>query len=165
MIAATHGLDFGFMYRAAANPLVDETLKTLRQSGYAGNVKMFPKGAAGARAAYAHLSRGGTLGLLVDQKLDTGLAVPFFGRPAMTMDALASFALKFRCPVLPIHVRRLGPGRLAVLCDPPLSLPQTGDKKADIVALTNDMNRVLEDWIRQQPGDWLWLHRRWPRAD
>lgn len=164
LIAAAHGLDFGFMYRAASNPLVDATLKKQRQANYEGDVKMFPKGAAGARAAYAHLSRGGVLGLLVDQKLDTGLSVPFFGQNAMTMDALASFALKFRCPVLPIHMKRLGPARLRVICDPALSLPQTGDKQADILALTTEMNRTLEGWIREQPGDWLWLHRRWPRT-
>lgn len=163
IIAASRGLDFGFMYRAASNPLVDEVLKNLRRSGYEGKVKMFPKGASGAKAAYAHLSRGGVLGLLVDQKLDTGLPVPFFGKTAMTMDALASFALRFRCPVLPIHAKRLGPGRLMAVCDKPLRLPQTGDKQADILALTSDMNQTLERWIKEQPGDWLWLHRRWPR--
>lgn len=162
-MAASHGVDFGFMYRAASNPLVDETLQKLRQTGYGRDVKMFPKGAMGARAAYAHLSRGGVLGLLVDQKLDTGLSVPFFGKNAMTMDALASFALKFKCPVLPIHVRRVGPARLRVICEPALALPQTGNKQADILSLTTEMNRTLEGWIREQPGDWLWLHRRWPR--
>lgn len=163
VIAASRGLDFGFMYRAASNPLVDVALKKQRQANYAGDVKMFPKGAAGARAAYAHLSRGGVLGLLVDQKLDTGLSVPFFGKNAMTMDAMASFALKFRCPVFPVHIRRLGAARLRVICDPALSLPHTADKQADILTLTTEMNRTLEGWIREQPGDWLWLHRRWPR--
>lgn len=163
VIAGARGVDFGFMYRAASNSIVDDVIRKLRQSGYASEVKMFPKGAAGGKAAYAHLSRGGVLGLLVDQKLDTGLPVPFFGRTAMTMDALASFALRFRCPVFPIHVRRLGPARLEVICDQKLSLPQTGDKQADSLALTTQMNRTLEGWISQQPGDWLWLHKRWPR--
>lgn len=164
IVACSRGVDFGFMYRAASNPIVDEALKNIRQRGYSRPVKMFPKGAAGGKAAYAHLSRGGVLGLLVDQKLDTGLSVPFFGRPAMTMDALASFALRFRCPVLPIHVKRLGPAQLKVIFDPPLVLPQTGDKQADILALTNEMNQTLERWIRAKPGDWLWLHKRWPSA-
>ena len=162
VIAGARGVDFGFMYRAASNSLVDGIIQKLRRSGYASDVKMFPKGAAGGKAAYAHLSRGGVLGLLVDQKLDTGLPAPFFGRTAMTMDALASFALRFKCPVFPIHVRRLGPARLEVICDQQLSLPQTGDKQADSLALTMEMNRTLERWISQQPGDWLWLHKRWP---
>lgn len=162
MMASTRGINFGFMYRAASNPFVDIILKNLRHAGYGSDVKMFPKGAAGGKAAYAHLRHGNVLGLLVDQKLNDGLAVPFFGKPAMTMDALASFALKFKCPVLPIHVRRLGPARLEIICDPPLPVPETGDKQADIMALTMEMNRILERWIIAQPGDWLWLHKRWP---
>jgi hypothetical protein len=50
---------------------------------------------AGDRKAMAHLRDGGLLGMLVDQKLNEGLAVPFFGRPAMTTPALAQFALRF----------------------------------------------------------------------
>lgn len=164
LIAATHGVDFGFMYRAPSNKLVDELLGQLRRQGYDSPVKMFAKGAAGARAAYAHVRNGGALGFLVDQKLDTGLAVPFFGKPAMTMDALASFALRLRCPVFPIHVQRLGPARLHVACEPPLSLPNSGDKQADALALTTQVNRIVEVWVRQAPGDWLWLHRRWPKG-
>lgn len=164
VMAETKGLDFGFMYRAASNKAVDEILGRLRRQGYGKPVQMFPKGATGARAAYAHLRKGGALGLLVDQKLDTGVAVPFFDKTAMTMDALASFALKFRCPVFPIHVVRKGPARLQVICDPPLALPDSGDKQADMLAVTNAMNQTLEGWIRARPGDWLWLHRRWPKG-
>lgn len=164
VLAAKYGVDFGFMYRAASNQLVDDTLRHLRRAGYKTDVKMFAKGSAGARAAYAHLSRGNVLGLLVDQKLNTGIDAPFFGKPAKTMDALAAFALKFQCPVLPIHVRRLGPARLEVTCDPALALPHTGDKQADIAALTGTMNQTLERWVTAQPGDWLWLHRRWPKG-
>ncbi len=164
LMADAYGVDFGFMYRAPSNRLVDEMLTRLRQRSYKHKVAMFAKGGRGAREAYAHMSRGGALGLLVDQKLDTGLAVPFFGKTAMTMDALAIFALKFRCPVFPIHTRRLGPARLEVVCDPPLVLPSSGDKQADALALTTQMNRIIEGWVRRQPGDWLWLHRRWPKG-
>lgn len=164
IVADSYGMDFGFMYRAASNPIADNILKKMRRAAYASEVKMFPKGASGGKAAYAHLSRGGVLGLLVDQKLDTGLPVPFFGKTAMTMDALASFSLKFSCPVFPIHARRLGPARLEIICDKQLSLPQTGDKQEDILSLTKQMNETLECWIKQAPGDWLWLHKRWPKS-
>ncbi|MCB5943382.1 lysophospholipid acyltransferase family protein [Acidocella sp. KAb 2-4] len=162
--AFTRGLDVGFMYRAASNPLVNEMILRLREANSGRKVTMFPKGGAGARAAYAHLFKGGHLGLLVDQKLDTGIAAPFFGHEAMTMDAMAAFALKFRCPVFPVHVVRVAPARLHIICEPPMPLPDTGDKKADTLALTTQMNQTLERWIREAPGAWLWLHRRWPKA-
>jgi Kdo2-lipid IVA lauroyltransferase/acyltransferase len=81
----------------------------------------------------------------------------------MTTPALAQFALRVRCPVIPIHPVRLGPARFRVICEPPLSLPDTGDRKADVYALTLAMNGTLERWIRERPDCWLWLHRRWPK--
>ncbi|WP_297489923.1 lysophospholipid acyltransferase family protein [Acidocella sp.] len=161
--AHAHGLEIGYMYRAASNKLVDAMVMDLREANFGRKITMFAKGAAGGRAAYAHLLKKGHLGLLVDQKLDTGLAVPFFGHSAQTMDAMASFALKFRCPVIPTYVERIGPARLLVICEAPLPLPDTGDKAADALALTTTMNEILERWIRAKPGAWLWLHRRWPK--
>ena len=42
--------------------------------------------------------------------------------------------------------------------------PDSGDKKADVVTVLTRMNAMLEDWIRQNPEQWFWVHRRWPRA-
>ena len=50
-----------------------------------------------------------------------------------------------------------------VTIEPPLALPGSGDRLADISALTAEMNRYLEKWIRARPESWLWLHRRWPK--
>ena len=161
--AFSRGVDIGFMYRAASNALVDDIILRLREANFKRKVIMFPKGGAGARQAYAHMIRGGHLGMLVDQKLDNGISAPFFGRPAMTASAMASFALKFKCPVFPVHVVRVGPARLQVICDAPMVLPNTGDKEQDVATMTADMNLILEKWIREKPGAWLWLHRRWPK--
>jgi Kdo2-lipid IVA lauroyltransferase/acyltransferase len=53
----------------------------------------------------------------------------------MTTPALAQSALRFRCPVIPIHPVRLGPARFRVICEPPMALPDTGDRTADVYAL------------------------------
>jgi KDO2-lipid IV(A) lauroyltransferase len=162
MVAAALGLPASPMFRAASNPVVDRIILDLRRRAI-GNVPMFAKGASGARAALAHLSRGGCLGFLMDQKQNDGIAVDFFGRPAMTAPGLASLALRFRCPVIPFHAERIGPARLRVICEAPLVLPNTSDRHADIAALTQQVNATLERWIRAQPDSWLWLHRRWPK--
>jgi Kdo2-lipid IVA lauroyltransferase/acyltransferase len=159
-----HGVDIGFMYRAASNPLVNNMIMSLRESNFQRKLTMFAKGAPGGRAAYTHLLKGGILGLLVDQKLDTGLPIPFFGHTAMTMDALATFALKFRCPVIPAYVTRIAPARFHVTCEAPLALPASDDKQQNLTTLTTIMNQTLERGIRTTPGAWLWLHRRWPKG-
>jgi KDO2-lipid IV(A) lauroyltransferase len=158
---ASVGLPFGAVYRAAANPLIDQLIRQLRAAVVAQDQPLFSKGAAGARRAMAHIARGGRLGLVVDQKMNDGIEARLFGLPAMTAPAAAAFALRVRCPVVCGHVERLGPARLCLVAEEPLELPDTGDRQADIALLTQRINDQLEGWIRARPESWLWLHRRW----
>ena len=161
--AAAYGVAFASVYRAAKNPLIDAVITDLRASATGVAMPRYPKGAAGARQTLAHLAAGGRVAMLMDQKMNDGIPVPFFGRTAMTAPALAALALRFRCPVIPAHVERLGPARLRIIVEAPLDLPATGDRAADIASLTGTVNATLERWIRGCPEGWLWLHHRWPR--
>jgi KDO2-lipid IV(A) lauroyltransferase len=162
-ILARIGIPMASFYRALANPGVNEAVNDLRHRAAGVALPMFPKGAMGARGAFAHLNRGGYLGMLVDQKMNDGIAVPFFGSPAMTAPALAQLALRFGLAVAPAHVERLGPARFRLVCEAPIAVPASGDRQADILALMTAVNQTLERWIRADPAGWLWLHKRWPR--
>jgi KDO2-lipid IV(A) lauroyltransferase len=163
-IAAGLGFPVSGFYRAASNARANAIIQSLRQQALGQNVFMFAKGAQGARAALTHLQNGGSLGLLVDQKMNDGIAVPFFGRPAMTAPAIAQFALRFHAPILPVQIVRLGPARFRMICEPPLNIAFTGDKQTDTTAILLAVNATLERWIREKPESWLWLHRRWPKT-
>lgn len=162
-VAGALGIRLSSFYRAASNKAVDALIADLRRQAVGADVPNFAKGSQGARAALGHLSRGGRLGMLVDQKMNDGIAAPFFGHDAMTAPAAAAFALRFGCPLIPAHVERLGPARFRVVVEPALDMPASGDRQADIAALTAAMNARLESWVRARPGEWLWLHRRWPK--
>ena len=153
------GLPLGIVYRAAKHPLL-ERLAQLGRSGVTDD--LLPKGSAGARQMIGILNRGGHLGMLVDQKMNDGIAVPFFGRDAMTAPALAQLALKFDCPVVPVKVERTHGAHFSISFLPPLELPATGDRQADVKAGMALVNRIIEGWIRESPEQWLWVHRRWP---
>ena len=161
---AQFGLPFASFYRAAGNPLVDVMIQTLRRNAMGCEVPLFAKGQRGARAALAHVRSGGALGMLADQKMNDGIEARLFGHPAMTASALAGIALRQRCPVIPGRIERLGPARLRLVVDPPLVLPSTGNRTADQASLTQQVNDVIERWIRERPEAWLWLHRRWPKS-
>jgi KDO2-lipid IV(A) lauroyltransferase len=163
--AASFGIALATFYRAPSNPRTDLMLRDLRQSASGLEARLFAKGGAGARGALAHLREGGFLGMLLDQKMNDGIAVPFFGRPAMTAPAAAAFALRFGCPLVPAHVERLGPARFRIVVEPPLTFPVGGDRTADIAAIMAAVNATLERWVRARPVEWLWLHRRWPRHE
>src|SRR5262245_49449231 len=158
LAAVQYGITVAQIYRAANNPLVDRMITRFRGTGG----ELIPKGTVAARRALAVLRRGAHLTMLSDQKMNDGIPVPFFGRPAMTATALAVFALRFDCDVLPARVERLGGARFRLTVFPPLPLPPSGDHHADVAALMTRVNEILEGWVRDRPGEWFWLHRRWP---
>lgn len=160
LVAREYGLHMASLYRAPDNPHADAALRQMREGGV--DLPLFPKGSKGARLALRHLAAGHALGLLVDQKLNEGLELPFLGHPAMTAPAPAEMALRFRCPLIPVHVERAGPGRFRVVVEPPLPLPQTGDHHADVRSTMLAVNARIEAWVRARPEEWLWLHRRFP---
>ncbi len=157
--ATQNGLLLTQIYRAPNNPHMEPLLRGLRAP--VGGIN-YPKGSAGARKLILALRQGQHLGMLVDQKLNEGVAVPFFGRDAMTAPALAQLALKFGCPVVPARVERLEGAHFRLTVYPPLELHDSGDRQADIAAAMAEVNALIEGWIRARPEQWLWLHRRWP---
>jgi len=159
LLTSRRGLPLHVVYRSSNNKYADDIFLQGRRQVVR---DLIPKGAEGARRMVKLLQRGEALGMLVDQKMNDGIAVPFMGRDAMTAPALAQLALKFDCVVLPAWVERLGGVRYCVHIEPPLPLPRSGDRHADIRALMTAVNAKMETWIRKRPGQWLWLHRRWP---
>ncbi|MEE8188757.1 MAG: lauroyl acyltransferase [Kiloniellales bacterium] len=158
--AIRRGLDMTIIVREPNNPFVRPLIERLR--GVAGGVRA-PKGLPGAKAALDTLRQGRVLGLLCDQKMNDGIAVPFFGIEAMTPAAPAQLALRFGCPLVPVRVERLGPARFRLSSFDALELPDSGDRQADTVQVMTALNEILEGWIRAKPEEWLWLHRRWPK--
>jgi KDO2-lipid IV(A) lauroyltransferase len=158
LAAVQYGISVAQIYRAANNPLVDRMITRFRGGGG----ELIPKGTVAARRAIAALRSGAHLTMLADQKMNDGIPVPFFGRMAMTSSALAALALRFDCDVLPARVERLGGADFRLTVFPALPLPRSGDHHADVAALMARVNRILEQWIRDRPEQWFWLHRRWP---
>jgi len=162
--AASQGVACASLYRAAENQAIDALVREMRQQAAGQELPYFRKGARGARQTLKHLAGGGYLAALVDQKMNDGIEARLFGLPAMTAPAAASLALHFRCPLVPAVCLRIGPARLRVIVEPPLPLPDTGNRAEDTRLLTQTVNDVLERWIRASPEAWLWLHRRWPKT-
>lgn len=158
--ATQRGVPLVHVYRAPNNPYVARLLERARRPVGGAHHAKSP---AGARALIKALKGGAHLGMLVDQKYNEGIAVPFFGREAMTAPALAEFALRFKVPVVPARVERVKGARFKLTILPPMEIPDTGDRAADVKAAMTRINGLFESWIRERPEQWLWLHRRWPK--
>ncbi|CAA7619888.1 lysophospholipid acyltransferase family protein [Magnetospirillum sp. SS-4] len=158
-VAAVRGLNLHLVYRAANNPWIEDLYRKGRKSAA---VALIQKGSEGARQALLALKKGNHLGMLVDQKMNDGVPIPFFGRDAMTAPAVAQFATRFKCPLVPARVERLKGANFRVTVYPPMEFPHTEDGHDDNRLLLTRINELLESWIREHPDQWLWVHRRWP---
>jgi Kdo2-lipid IVA lauroyltransferase/acyltransferase len=148
------------VYRPSNNPFVDWLIQYTRRS-----VKgaMIPKGFKGGRQAINALKNNEILGMLVDQKLNKGLSLPFFGVDAMTAPSVAELAYKHKATLMGSRVVRLKGARFRVTVDEPLALPDSGNHHKNVELVMREVNNIVEGWIREHPDQWLWIHRRWPK--
>lgn len=158
--AAIYGQPLALVYRPSNNPLVEKLVHHVRRHYQS---EAIPKGLSGARDVMRCLKQGKSVGMLLDQKMNDGIAVPFMGRDAMTAPAVASLAKKFKCPVIPAQVIRLDGVRFKVVIHPPLFATESGDSKEDTYQFMLRINQLMESWVREHPEQWFWVHNRWPK--
>ena len=143
------------IFRRPNNPIVNFLIKYLRS-----NLPMAPKGKEGAKQLIYSLKKGISIGLVIDQKMNDGIKVPFFNKPAMTSDALAQLCLRIKSLVVPVEVERIKNTNFKITFHDPLKITKNGKSKTPVQIMT-EVNLIMEKWIRKNPGQWLWLHRRW----
>jgi KDO2-lipid IV(A) lauroyltransferase len=108
------------------------------------------------------LHRNEILYLVTDeQKRRGGIPVPFFGQTAYTPLGPAIFSLKTGAPILPMFIVRERGFPKTLFIGGPIELERTSEEKKDIELLTAKFTKAIEDFIRQYPGQWTWLNRRW----
>jgi KDO2-lipid IV(A) lauroyltransferase len=159
-VHSLHGHPLHIVIRPLDNPYLDRMVDRYRTLH--GN-RTFPKQDF-ARGLLEAMRAGETVGILMDQNMTppAGVFVDFFGQPACTASGLARVALRTDAAVVPaftIWDDQLGKYR--VHFDPALTLQRTGDDEADAVANTALFTRVIEEYARKYPEQWLWVHRRW----
>lgn len=146
-------------YRAANNPYVDAQIRKSRERY---GIRLFAPKGDGTRDLMAGMKRGDSIALLVDQKYNQGPEVEFFGQPVNASPGAARLALKFGTVMQPLSVVRLPGARFRVTAHEPITVRETEDKAADVLAGIQAANRFVEDRVREVPEDWFWVHKRWP---
>lgn len=159
-LAYEHGIPIGLVYRQANNPYIEPVIVRHRLS-HASSV--FPKGQRGAARMAKAIRRGESMAILMDQKMNEGIPIPFFGREAMTAPAVAQLALRYHMPIVPAMVVRTKGCHFQATVFPPIEVVRSGDEAADVRAILTAINAMLEGWIRQYPEQWFWVHRRWDK--
>jgi KDO2-lipid IV(A) lauroyltransferase len=157
---ALYGYPLHFLVRPIANRRVDALINGYRCR--AGN-RPIDKNRS-ARAILKVLSEGGTVGVLADHNTDIeeSVFVDFFGLSASTTSGLARIALRTDAAVVPGFLSWDSERRKYRLrFEPAVELARTDNEESDVVENTARFTRVIEDFVRAHPDQWLWVHRRW----
>ncbi len=158
-LTVTHNnLEIAVVYRKANNKFVNSLITKSRKSISAYQI---PKGAEGAREIVKLIKKGKNIAMLVDQKQNDGISVPFFKKDSMTAPAIAHLAIKYDLPILPVSIAREKGASFTVEFFPPLKIENSGNIKENIKTIMIQINIFLENAIRKNPSQWLWVHKRW----
>ncbi len=162
----THGIihaknfgSIGVVARPLDNPTLDQAMIALRESS---GSEVIEKKHALIRSM-RRLKAGQGVAFVVDQNVQEkeGIFVNFFGRPACTTPFAARLAIKTGALVLPCRAVMTPDFKYRVVYDRPLDPRGFGDGDAAVLGLTQAMMNTTESWIRGNPDQWLWMHRRW----
>ena len=153
-------LDCFVTYRALNNPHIDKKLNKVRHD-YGIDV-LTPKG-LGTREIMNALKANKAVAILNDQKFNKGIPVKMFGQDAMTAPGPTRLAMKYKVPIVPFSTVRTGPARFRVTVHEPIEIADTGDLETDIRTTVERITAFMEDRVREEPSQWFWMHRRWPK--
>jgi KDO2-lipid IV(A) lauroyltransferase len=156
--AARHGLPSAVLYRTPNNAAVARDIVGLRESIMG---RLIPAGMMAPVRMMEALDQGLHVGMLIDQRFSRGPQVPFMGRLTHSNPLLARMARRFDCPVHGARAIRLPGGRFRLELTEAIALPRDARGRVDVDAATALLNRIVEGWVREHPGQWLWMHRRW----
>jgi KDO2-lipid IV(A) lauroyltransferase len=154
------GVPLTVVYTALQNPHMDRLLAAARDAlGF----RTVERNSA-ARELLRRLKHGTSVGLLVDQRVDSGDPTPFFGKDMLTSTTPAQLALRFDCDLIPVQVQRLQGARFRVTFHKPVTADDPNADTAEKIAqITRNINRLFEAWIRERPHEWMCTKRRWPK--
>src|ERR1044071_8810349 len=155
------GYPFTFLVRRLDNPMIEELVDEVRKKF--GNRTIDKLSAA---RSMLKLLRSGehALGLLPDLNTldDEAIFVDFFGVPAATTFVIAKLAVRTNTPLGPFFAPwSQEKGKYLLIVEPPILPECTGDEEADVRRGTIEITRRVKNQIRNFPGQWLWIHKRW----
>ena len=153
-----NGLDLAILYNPSNFGPLSQELQAMQKSAMG---RLVPSGPDAVWKLKDALKSGLHLALFADQHFAGGVEVSFFGRRCKANPTLARFAQMFECPVHGFRTVRLPGNRIQVEFTEALPLPRRADGRIDIAAAMAMVTSTVEDWIRQDPEQWLWLQRRW----
>ena len=149
------GIELATIYRPLNNFLLNKTMEQIRTENICKN--QIKKGIGGMKKIIHFKRQNYSTALMIDQRVSEGIRSNFFNNPALTTTIPAQLVKKFKIPVVPIYIERVNNLNFKITVSKPIHFTD-GDS---IEKVTDDLNKVLETMILNNPEQWIWSHNRW----
>jgi len=152
-------LPLNVLARPLDNPYLEGMLRRIRSSS---NCKIIYKKNAVKEILQA-LKRKEAVAILIDQntRREEGIFIDFFGEKACTTSLLASLALRTGASMIPAFCLPRKDGSYLFIYEKEVEFLKSGKREEDILRLTQQCSKRVEDYVRKYPQYWFWMHRRW----
>jgi KDO2-lipid IV(A) lauroyltransferase len=150
--------DIHSIARPMDNPLIEKKVRKFRET--MGSKIIYKQ--RSLRTILNRLASNEIICLLIDQNAvpREGVFVDFFGQKASAITTVAQLYLKKNVPVVPVFLHYEGQDIILEVL-PEINFTAGADEHDNLVALTQQMNGLIEAQIRRFPEQWLWFHDRW----
>ena len=152
-------INLAAIYRPLNNYFINPFMVSIRKKYICKN--QIKKGMAGTKEVIGFMKKKHSIALMVDQRLGEADRYPFFNMPAHTTTLPAQLALKFNCNIIPIYLKRVNEDFFEMEILNPINIKKTGVPENDKKFITIQINQIIEDMVRRNPGQWIWTHGRW----
>ena len=147
------------IYRPLNNFFLNPFMEYVRETYVCKN--QIKKGISGVKEAIDYIKKNYNVALMVDQRVSEGKKLPFFEEPALTTTLPAQLALKFNLEIIPIYIRRMEGDNFEMEIYKPVDFIKTDNVDSDKINLSIKINKIIEEMVSRDPGQWIWTHNRW----
>ncbi len=158
-IASTFGVKINIIFRKPNNYFLNPLFNMRNKKSE--NGIMIPKTNNTVKQILQALKNKEFLGILIDQKINSGLEMNFLNHPTKVSDSSGLFAIKTGVPIIPAIIKRTKGVNFEISILPYIIPEKTGDFHYDVEQITIKTNKIIEEWILENPEQWLWIHDRW----
>jgi len=152
-------INLATIYRPLNNFFLNPFMERIRKKHVCQN--QIKKGLAGVKDSIYYIKNTFSIALMIDQRVSEGKRLPFFDHMALTTTLPAQLALKFNLDIVPIYLARDINDNFEMEVYEPIKVLNNNDAETNKLNISIELNKILEEMISRDPGQWIWTHNRW----
>ena len=152
-------INLATIYRPLNNFFLNPFMEHLRKKYICKN--QIKKGLGGVKDSIAYIKKNFSIALMIDQRVSEGKKLPFFDHEAFTTTMPAQIALKFNLDIVPIYIARKNNDSFEMEVYKPIKISRSDNTEINKLNISLKLNKILEEMISKDPGQWIWTHNRW----